>query len=49
MPVYGVTGIFYDVGDVRAHGKDERIGVREFYDGLEFEYRLVKAISSPSA
>ena len=49
MPVYGVTGIFYDVRDVRAHGKDERIGVREFYEGLEFQYRLVTAVSSPSA
>ena len=49
MPVYGFVGIFYDVDDVRSHGRDERIGVREFYDGLEFEYRLVKAVSSPSA
>ena len=48
MPVYGVTGIFYDVDDVRAHGKDERIGVAEFNDGLEFAYRLVKALASPA-
>ena len=49
MPVYGFNGIFYDVDDIRSHGRDERIGVREFYDGLEFQYRLVKAVSSPSA
>jgi len=48
MPVYGVTGIFYDVDDVRAHGKDERIGVAEFNEGLEFAYRLVKAVASPA-
>lgn len=47
IPVYGVSGLFGDVDDVRAHGKDERIGIREFYDGLEFMYRLTKALSSP--
>lgn len=46
IPVYGVSGLFGDVDDVRAHGKDERMGVREFYDGLEFMYRLTKALSS---
>jgi acetylornithine deacetylase/succinyl-diaminopimelate desuccinylase-like protein len=48
IPVYGVSGLFGDVDDVRAHGKDERVGVREFYDGLEFMYRLTKALSSPN-
>jgi acetylornithine deacetylase/succinyl-diaminopimelate desuccinylase-like protein len=46
MPVYGVSGIFEDVDDVRAHGKDERIGVTEFYEGAEFMYRLVKALGT---
>ncbi len=45
IPTYGVDGTFYDVDDVRAHGKDERIGVKEFYDGLEFLYRLVKTLA----
>jgi acetylornithine deacetylase/succinyl-diaminopimelate desuccinylase-like protein len=45
MPTYGISGIFQDVGDIRAHGRDERIGVKEFFDGLEFMYRLAKAIS----
>jgi acetylornithine deacetylase/succinyl-diaminopimelate desuccinylase-like protein len=49
VPVYGFNGIFYDVNDVRSHGRDERIGVREFYDGLEFQYRVIKAVSSPAA
>ncbi len=47
IPVYGVSGIFGDVDDVRAHGRDERILIRSFHDGLEFLYRLVKALSSP--
>jgi acetylornithine deacetylase/succinyl-diaminopimelate desuccinylase-like protein len=34
------------VDDVRAHGRDERIGVREFYAGREFLYRLVKTLSA---
>ncbi len=46
IPVYGVSGIFGDIDDVRAHGRDERIGVEEFFDGLEFLNRLVRAYSS---
>ena len=45
---YGVSGIFVDMDDVRAHGKDERIGVKQFYEGQEFLDRLVRALSSPS-
>ncbi len=46
IPTYGVSGLFSDIDDNRAHGKDERLGVREFYEGREFLYRLVKALSS---
>lgn len=46
IPTYGVSGLFDDIDDVRAHGKDERMGVREFFDGLEFMYRLVKSLCS---
>jgi acetylornithine deacetylase/succinyl-diaminopimelate desuccinylase-like protein len=38
--------MFTDMDDVRAHGKDERIGVKEFYDGVDFMYRFIKALSS---
>ncbi|HEY4954397.1 MAG TPA: M20/M25/M40 family metallo-hydrolase, partial [Gemmatimonadaceae bacterium] len=47
LPVYGVNGLFVDPNsgpDTRAHGLDERIGVKEFYDQLEFTYRLMKAL-----
>ncbi len=47
IPVYGLNGIGYDVNDVRAHGRDERIRVRSFSEGLEFSYRLMKALASP--
>ena len=33
IPVYGLSGVFLDVNDYRAHGKDERIEVRAFYEG----------------
>jgi acetylornithine deacetylase/succinyl-diaminopimelate desuccinylase-like protein len=46
IPVYGVSGIFYTVGENRAHGRDERILKRSFYEGLEFLYRLSKAYTS---
>ena len=45
IPVYGVSGIFGDMDDTRAHGQDERILIEHFYEGQEFLYRLVKALS----
>jgi acetylornithine deacetylase/succinyl-diaminopimelate desuccinylase-like protein len=45
IPTYGVQGIFYDAGDIRFHGRDERVGVREFYEGQEFLYQLVKELA----
>ncbi len=41
IPSYGVSGLFGDPNDVRAHGRDERMLVKSFYDGQEFLYRLV--------
>jgi acetylornithine deacetylase/succinyl-diaminopimelate desuccinylase-like protein len=35
IPIYGTSGIFGDIDDGRAHGQDERIGVKSFYDGQE--------------
>jgi len=48
IPTYGHSGLAGDVDDVRAHGKDERVAVKSFYDGLEYLYRLVKALSGGS-
>ena len=45
IPAYGTSGIFNDVDDVRAHGRDERILVRSLYEGQEYLYRLVKRLS----
>lgn len=46
IPVYGTSGLATDIDDVRAHGKDERIPLKSFYDGQEYLYRLVKLLSS---
>jgi acetylornithine deacetylase/succinyl-diaminopimelate desuccinylase-like protein len=46
IPVYGISGMFGDMDDVRAHGKDERISTKDFYDGVAFMYRFIKALSS---
>ena len=46
VPVYGVSGVFVDINDIRAHGRDERIGVQDYYDGAEYIYQLAKELSS---
>jgi acetylornithine deacetylase/succinyl-diaminopimelate desuccinylase-like protein len=46
IATYGHSGLALDLIDVRAHGKDERVPVRSFFDGCEYLYRLVKALSS---
>jgi len=42
IPTYGVSAVFEEQNDVRAHGRDERIGVQSFYDALEFWYRMMQ-------
>ncbi|HEY2013894.1 MAG TPA: M20/M25/M40 family metallo-hydrolase [Bryobacteraceae bacterium] len=44
IPSYGVNGVAIDQDDIRAHGKDERVRVSSFYDGVEFYYRYLKAV-----
>ncbi|HWC16224.1 MAG TPA: M20/M25/M40 family metallo-hydrolase [Terriglobales bacterium] len=46
LPTYGVSGIAIENNDIRAHGKDERLPVKSFYDGVEFYYRYLKAVMS---
>jgi acetylornithine deacetylase/succinyl-diaminopimelate desuccinylase-like protein len=46
IAAYGHSGLASEPGDNRAHGKDERLAVKSFFDGLEYLYRLVKALSS---
>ncbi len=46
IPVYGVSGVFADIDDNRAHGRDERLRVASFYDALAFLELLVRAYTS---
>lgn len=45
IPTYDLGGVWIDPVEVRAHGSDERVGVREFDESIEYTYRLVKAMS----
>ncbi len=45
MPSYGIDAMFDDLDDGRAHGRDERIGVRAFDQDVEFTYRLMKVLA----
>jgi acetylornithine deacetylase/succinyl-diaminopimelate desuccinylase-like protein len=46
IPVYGVSAVFEEIGDDRAHGRDERIGVKSYHDAAEYWYQLVKTLAS---
>ena len=46
LPTYEITGIDQDSNDIRAHGKDERTRVQSFYQGLDFSYRYLKALTA---
>jgi len=45
IPTYGVNGVAIDQDDIRAHGKDERVRTGAFYDGVDFFYRYLKALT----
>src|SRR5919197_510315 len=45
IPAYGHSGLAGDIDDNRAHGRDERVPVKSFYEGLEYLYQLVKTFS----
>ena len=46
IPVFGISAIFEEVGDTRAHGRDERVGVKAYHDASRFWYTLVKQLGS---
>lgn len=45
IPVYGVSGLFHEIEDNRAHGQNERVRADVFFEGQEFLYRLTKALT----
>jgi acetylornithine deacetylase/succinyl-diaminopimelate desuccinylase-like protein len=42
IPTYDLGGTWADINERRAHGRDERVGVREFFENVEYTYRLLK-------
>ena len=46
MPTYCISGELYDRDDIRAHGKDERIGVQSFARAVDFYYVFLKGVTT---
>ncbi|HXT17358.1 MAG TPA: M20/M25/M40 family metallo-hydrolase [Gemmatimonadaceae bacterium] len=46
IPSYGVSGLFSLPGETNAHGRDEKLRVKSYYDGLEFLDKLVRRLSA---
>jgi acetylornithine deacetylase/succinyl-diaminopimelate desuccinylase-like protein len=46
IPTYGFNGAAIDRDDVRAHGRDERLGVQAFDDSAQFYYRYLKTLTN---
>lgn len=44
IPSYGFNGVAIDQDDIRAHGKDERVRVSSYFDGVDFCYRFLKKL-----
>ena len=40
IPTYGVSGLDENPEDVRAHGRDERVGIESFYKATQFWFQL---------
>jgi len=45
IPTYGVSGIFSLPGETNAHGRDEKLRVKSYYDGLQFLDQLVRQLA----
>jgi acetylornithine deacetylase/succinyl-diaminopimelate desuccinylase-like protein len=46
IPSYGIDGMFDDLDDGRAHGRDERVGVAAFADEVKFTGALLREVAS---
>jgi acetylornithine deacetylase/succinyl-diaminopimelate desuccinylase-like protein len=44
IPTYGVSGIFDDEDDVRAHGRNERVLVKAFQEAIDFMYDVCTSL-----
>jgi acetylornithine deacetylase/succinyl-diaminopimelate desuccinylase-like protein len=49
IPTFGVSGLFSEPGETNAHGRDEKLRVKSFYEGLSFLDQLVRRLSGVPA
>ncbi|MFC4527757.1 M20/M25/M40 family metallo-hydrolase [Dyella halodurans] len=49
IPTYGVSGLFMKNSDAFAHGLNERIPVKSFYDDLAYWHVLLTTVAGPSS
>lgn len=45
IPTYGVSGIFSIPGENNAHGRDEKLRTKSYYEGLDFLDKLVRKLA----
>ena len=45
IPTFGVSGIFAEGEENNMHGRDEKLRVKSYYDGLAFLDQLVRALA----
>jgi acetylornithine deacetylase/succinyl-diaminopimelate desuccinylase-like protein len=45
IPSYGISGIFSTPGETNAHGRDEKLRVKSYYEGLAFLDQLVRKLA----
>ncbi len=46
IPSYGISGVAIDRDDVRMHGRDERLAVASYEQGVEFYYEFLKRLTA---
>jgi acetylornithine deacetylase/succinyl-diaminopimelate desuccinylase-like protein len=46
IPTYELSGMWNDIDDNRAHGRDERVSVQAFDESIEYAYRFMKAFAA---
>ncbi|MCU1321612.1 MAG: Acetylornithine deacetylase [Acidobacteriaceae bacterium] len=45
IPSYGISGIAIDIDDLRMHGRDERLSIASYDEGVDFYYRFLQALT----
>ena len=45
IPTFGVSGIFYEGEERNMHGRDEKVRVKSYYDGLAFLDQVVRTLA----